>query len=413
MRIIIATKELGYRGTPRTVANYATVLRNVASVMIWGWESGGITARRLQEQGFDVVVGADGINSVIDFHPDVFNIHRFGVYNEFETKILEKIKSSGVYCVETNIFGRFDCKIARFLDVSIQVSCWDLWQWRIAKGSSRIRGVYCPNIVDIDVFSPAEEERIIAFRDRLNIPRGAFVIGRVGNSSWRLLKEPVELLLRCHSNLYIINVQDIGSPPDSVMAYGRVRNIARMDDLSVLSTFYSSCDVIVSMSPVGESFGLANAEALACGTPVIALSTPLHCNAQVEVVRHENTGVIILDPMALLPVVNRLMENRDILKRYSKAGIAYIKARYAPKVVATILYSIFDKSEISAHLSRLSCDGAPSIKDMWRLASYGEGKISPGVKIAFPLFYSKFVQRTRAFLYRIRVYLAGLKNECK
>ena len=189
MRILFITGELGYRGTPRVVATYAKILSKYHEVLIWGLQEGGETARRLQSDGFSVIVGKGLIDEGLKFSPDVVNIHHSGFICDEVIKIVEEFKGIGARCIETNVFGYVDPELTNLLDVSIQISLWDLWQWQKWKGALLPDiGVYCPNPVDTESFSPMPEAEISQIRSIWGVPDNGFVIGRAGKTDWHSVK---------------------------------------------------------------------------------------------------------------------------------------------------------------------------------------------------------------------------------
>jgi Glycosyl transferases group 1 len=63
-------------------------------------------------------------------------------------------------------------------------------------------------------------------------------------------------------------------------------------DESALAALYAACDVLVAAAELGESQGLALAEAMALEIPVVTCSTPWVDNAQIEYVEHGRTGYV-------------------------------------------------------------------------------------------------------------------------
>ncbi len=63
-------------------------------------------------------------------------------------------------------------------------------------------------------------------------------------------------------------------------------------DPSQLTINQAACDVVLHTSSIGESFGYGLAEPMALGKPVIANSVPWYDQAQIELVRHGECGLI-------------------------------------------------------------------------------------------------------------------------
>ncbi len=89
--------------------------------------------------------------------------------------------------------------------------------------------------------------------------------------------------------------------------------------------FWSECRVAVLPSRA-EGFGLAAAEAAACGLPVVATRT----SSLPEVVAHDETGLLVPvdDPAALASAIDRLLRQDGEVDRLGLAGRARVAARF-------------------------------------------------------------------------------------
>lgn len=332
MKILFITAELGYRGTPRALANYVRILSPDHDVAIWGYCEGGDTANFLAEEGYSVYCGEKDAPMAYAFKPDIVNIHRAGFYIFRETEILSKFKQMGAKCIETNVFGRVDWSVEKLLDVSLQISEWDLYRWNAWKGKYHVPGVYVPYPVDTNKFFRVCTQSINELRHNWlkevgkSNTDGAFVLGRIGKTNWKFLEKALKAALEAYPDLIFVNVGDYGDKalPESIRCHPRVCVQSKMLTSDALSQFYSACDAMVSMSGNGESFGYVNAEAMACETPVIALSTPFRDNAQLEMVANVG-GVVISAPDQLTSAIEKVRHGKfngsacrqSIVDRYS------------------------------------------------------------------------------------------------
>jgi glycosyltransferase involved in cell wall biosynthesis len=105
--------------------------------------------------------------------------------------------------------------------------------------------------------------------------------------------------------------------PDRVHLLGFVENVA---------AFYRDLNLLV-MPSVAEGFGLAAAEASACGLPVIATAA----SSLPEIIRHEVTGLLVPpgDPATLAAAVMRLCDDPALSRRLGRAGRRRIASEFS------------------------------------------------------------------------------------
>lgn len=365
MKILVLAGGLGVmRGTERMIRSVAAILRKDHEVVVYATELGGDTERILRDEGFRVLVGGAALDEALAFHPDIVNIHHPGWWNPKQAEILRRFRRDGAKVVETNIFGQVDYEAGDTLDLSIQISRWDLYRWKCVKRPLKTLGVYCPNIVETDGFRRAGGAEIAEWRRALSLPADAFVLGRAGKFDWTAMASALEGFLARDLRHWLVSIDDgCGSSamPKSLKAHPRVRVVPRMSSSEELSCFYSGCDALLNASPFGESFGMIVAESVACGTPVIALSTPNLDNAQLEVMEPGVGGVAIASPEYLGAAVEHIRRDFPRTAERLVRMRESIVSRYSPSVVSRQLRAIFaalhdcdDRSELK---SRLESEG--------------------------------------------------------
>ena len=93
-----------------------------------------------------------------------------------------------------------------------------------------------------------------------------------------------------------------------------------------LAQLYSSAEIAVTAS-LYEGFGLPAAEAMACGTPVIAT----RAGALPEIVGEHGTGILIppADPPALAAAIKRLLADRPLRQRMGDAARKRIEESFS------------------------------------------------------------------------------------
>lgn len=100
--------------------------------------------------------------------------------------------------------------------------------------------------------------------------------------------------------------------PDHVAILGQVED---------MPAFYRACRLLV-MPSLCEGFGLAAAEALACGVPVVATRT----SSLPEIVHHRESGLLVpvADADALRQAMARLLDDGDEAHRLGLAGRRHV-----------------------------------------------------------------------------------------
>jgi glycosyltransferase involved in cell wall biosynthesis len=117
----------------------------------------------------------------------------------------------------------------------------------------------------------------------------------------------------------------------------RVTIVGRVGQ-SDLAGWYRRAQVLVSPS-LYEGFGLPAAEAMACGTPVVATDA----GALPEVVEHGETGLIVpaADERALADAIGSLLADHDLCRRMGAAGASRVRERFTWRHTATTLDALY------------------------------------------------------------------------
>ena len=201
------------------------------------------------------------------------------------------------------------------------------------------RVVVVPNGIDIDRFAQARARfDARAFRRRWNIPGSHLLVGSVGEirplkGHEDFLRAAAVIIRHFPKTHFLIAGVDASRSGENLRALERliadldltqhVRLFGWLDDLP---SFYGALDVFVSASHT-ESFGLAIAEALASGTPVVATRT----EGAEEILSPEESGSLVPvgDVEALAMAVTALLENPDQSRRIATLGTEIARRRFS------------------------------------------------------------------------------------
>lgn len=133
------------------------------------------------------------------------------------------------------------------------------------KDANIIRRIY--NWVDFSVFKPVNTEDL---RLSMNLEKKFVILGVA--SFWTADKgyfQFLKLSKRLPKNMVIIL---IGNIKDNIEAYKNIIHIRETHDVATMVKFYSMADLLLNLS-MEEACGRVTIEALACGTPVIAMNS--------------------------------------------------------------------------------------------------------------------------------------------
>ncbi len=189
------------------------------------------------------------------------------------------------------------------------------------------------------------------FRPLPDVERQSGLILYVGNSEdrnkgARYLLEALRLLQDDRRDFQLAFVdhkkERLKLAPRLVKQYGlssRVHFTGRLTT-EQLVRIYNQAEIVVSPS-LYEGFGLPAAEAMACGTPVIATTG----GAFPEVIDHDETGWLVPpgDAKALADAIRKLMEDKQLRDRLSKASRKSILKRFSWRKAAEETLAVYEK----------------------------------------------------------------------
>jgi glycosyltransferase involved in cell wall biosynthesis len=313
----------------------------------------GLRAAELEAAGIEVLCAEDDPERLARQlrGVEVVHVHRAGMA---EPIVPAACRLAGVEAlVETNVFGWRDASTddAQFA-AHLLISQMCAMRYRERAGLDlqsfhrRHRTLHYPVDVDAlraDAMSRSEAHALLGLDpERPTVVR----VGREDDRKWGdILVAMVPHLLRLVPDVQVVLVGATTHRLAQLRRLGvleRVRCMPSSSEARRLAAFYCAADVFASASSIGESFGLAIAEAMTLGTPVVTSSTPWTDNAQVEVVDNGVTGWVANHPRTFAEAVADLLGDDRRRRVFGAAAAEKVDAYWHPSTLTRTLEELFE-----------------------------------------------------------------------
>jgi Glycosyltransferase len=112
-----------------------------------------------------------------------------------------------------------------------------------------------------------------------------------------------------------------------------------------LAEFFNTLRFMAHANDTGESFGLVIAEAMAAGLPVVTHACPgWKDNAQLELVRHEETGLVADSVRSYADAIIRLLRDPGECRRMGAAGRKRAQKLFRAQTIARQLGAVYEEA---------------------------------------------------------------------
>lgn len=273
--------------------------------------------------------------------PAIVWIHRNGAADANETAWVAAAHSQGAALFEYNTFGRPDATTDSYWTGHAHLSRAALLQYAERRGAAplTLEGHTAIGYAVASTRPITADERGDA-RRRLGIPADAVTCLRLQRPDLRKWSPiPVVALARLLRSDGPAPWLILRAAPPEREAWirrscrGRCTLLPPTADSAELRATFAASDIVLNYSNIGETFGLALAEAMGVGLPGIVNSTPTLDNAQIELCRHGETGLVANSPTGLANAVAFLMTSPDLRHELGNRAAALVAQRFAPEVV--------------------------------------------------------------------------------
>lgn len=314
----------------------------------------GERAAVLRQLGITTYVEGDLFTNIMKINPDLIHVHRAGWAEPdymrpitSARRLLQNKTGKIIPLVETNVFGHHDPSPAgREVDCTLFVSHF------CARRFSKLNEIKIQAPRYDVLYNPIDFETIKNLNpltQKRDYSRP--VIGRVSRpdpgkwSDLALTWLPEACAARPDLSYLIIGgIERAHEYVQTHQLEKQVQFLPLFLDDHDLAKFLSGISIFAHANDRGESFGLVIAEAMAAGLPVITHPCEgLRDNAQLELVEHERTGLVVHNSKQYAEAVLWLLNNPLECRRLGEAGQAKAAALFSAKVVAFELGLIYQK----------------------------------------------------------------------
>jgi glycosyltransferase involved in cell wall biosynthesis len=301
---------------------------------------------RLRAQGIPTYVGADLFDCLNRFKPHIVHVHRAGWP---EPGLLRPIRLARgpdflPAVVETNVFGRRDASpSAALVDRHLFVSHF------CAERYARTNGVLVEKPLYRTLYNPVNTDYFAEHAGKSDFSKP--VMGRLSRpdpGKWSSLALEIIPLLAKRVPAFSYHI--VGAVPharDFVREHGLSAHVSFLDPVlsdEELAQFFNGVSLLAHANDTGESFGLAIAEAMAAGLPVVTHPCPgLKDNAQLELVEHGKTGLVAESAEEYADAAAWLMTHPDEAKAMGRAGRDKATRLYRVQTLARELEAIYEE----------------------------------------------------------------------
>lgn len=341
MKILVFINSLGLGGTEKAAVRWAWGLSARGHQVAFLSLADGPRRAELEPHRIPVRIveaSAPKIAEVLrEFHPDAIHAHAPG--DPQPGDVLGgalKLLPQKIPVVQTNVFGHlYNPREDEWTDFRLFIS-WTSCVQAARRVFRRLDADFFKRdsvaVYPLDPLEPALDENIRAFRQKLGVADDEILFGRLGRpdlGKWSgLAVDAFRLAVRRNAKIKLL----LREAPPEVAAQLRAAPDARRfillpatADAAELLLTLSALDVVLHTACNGESFGYGIAEPMNLGRPVITHSVPWQDQAQIELVRHGECGLVASTPAAMAGAILRLAGDVSLRREMGAAAQKHIR----------------------------------------------------------------------------------------
>jgi glycosyltransferase involved in cell wall biosynthesis len=340
MKIAVILNTLGIGGTEKAACRWARGLHQRGhDVVVWTLVDG---PRRRELEDAGVCTRVFGVHpgewrqALRREAPEVIHVHVPGYPHVGDVLGDALVGLPKIPVVQTNVFGQLrNPREEQWTDFRLFIS-WTSCVQAVRRIGGKLDGDFFRRasvvVYPVDGVAQPSRDRTLAFRSSLGVREDEVLLGRLSRpdpAKW------TNLSVLAFQRAVSANAKQkllLREPPEQVaveLRRSRWRDhviiLPATTDAEELGVTVAALDVVLHTSSIGESFGYGIAEPMRAGKPVITHSVPWGDQAQLELVRHGETGFVASTPAAMACAIARLGEDGGLREQMGAAGSRYIQ----------------------------------------------------------------------------------------
>lgn len=350
INVLQVCSYLGLGGIQKSLQIIAKYLdKNIFNISVCALMPGGVRERAIRKMRIKVYNVDKSPEKFIRLIKDkkIHVVHFHGAAKEFPV-FTKAAKEAGVLAIILMDAGGklIDPKISKLIDRHLISKMIALRYKKWGKISNEefhknCRVLYYPIDLDEAKRFKMSSGEILRERKKLGIGSNDLVIGGIGRPDIAKWGNVIDIILHLIKRVQNVKYLVMGLPESKKMEIKR----RKLDKYFIflkpdpnVAKFYCLIDIFaLSSSRGGETFGRTTAEAMSFKKPVVARSTPLADNAQIELVDNGKTGFVVYSSKAFADAIAYLASNMGVARRMGLAGYEKVKREYEAKKITKML----------------------------------------------------------------------------
>ena len=305
----------------------------------------GVRAKDLRMNDIEVTGGIDSATQVesllgqLGQTPIAMIMHRNGRPDVVETQVLERFQRI-TPCIEFSTFGRVDAATDELWSGHLfpSRSCLVQYSQRRNRTVAQLTRHWAVGYA-MNLPPAIDAEERLAARQKLGLAEHDFVALRLQRPDLRKWDPlPILAIRRLVDRSEHIKIIVQAAPPQRTAWLRDTLGDAAIlldpaEDQAVVRQTLAASDCFLNYSHIGETFGLAMAEAMSCGIPPLTNSTPHMDNAQVEICTHGQNGLVANTLEGLCSALELLIKDPPYRLKLGSAAREFIASTFSAQAV--------------------------------------------------------------------------------